>query len=273
MDAILRTISTIRVQDIIDIAIISLIIYRILSFVRHTRAEQLLKGVGILLIVTALSDILQIYTVNWILSNTVTLGAFAIIVIFQPELRRGLEFLGRSSFFIKNGSNPGDRLIEPSIKSISNACKFLSERDIGALIVIEGSTGLTDIVETGILLNADISDELLMNIFMPNAPLHDGAVIIRAEKIIAAGTFLPLSDNTNISKEMGTRHRAGLGISEKSDCLSIMVSEETGTISIAEDGKLSRHLDIETLEDILKDRYKKEEEKSLLGRLRYWDES
>ena len=256
MDSLIDAFINIRIQDIIDIAIISLVIYRILSFVKQTRAEQLLKGVGLLLVLTKISEWLKLYAVNFILSNIITIGAFAIVVVFQPELRRGLEYLGRSSIIIPKSFTDYEKTKKNhTIESIIGAVASLSRQQIGALIVLEGETGLGEIIETGTSIEGKISTDLLINIFIPNAPLHDGAVIVRGDKVMAAGAFLPLSDSDSISSEMGTRHRAALGIAEKSDALAIVVSEETGTISIAEGNKLSRHLDIETLDKVLEERF------------------
>lgn len=255
MDSILNSISQLRIQDIIDILVITYCIYRILDFLKETRAEQLIKGIGILLVLTAISDWLSLYTVNYLLSNFLTVGAFAIIVVFQPELRRGLEYLGRSRIFPKNILEIQKTESLETINALTSAVGSLSRQKIGAIIVIEKSVGLRDLIETGTTIEGKVTPELLINIFIPNTPLHDGAVIIRHNQIEAAGCFLPLSDNMTISKEMGTRHRAALGISEKSDSLSIIVSEETGTISIAEAATISRHLDIETLDRILRDLY------------------
>ncbi len=255
MDSILNSISQLRIQDIIDILVITYCIYRILDFLKETRAEQLIKGIGILLVLTAISDWLNLYTVNYLLSNFLTVGAFAIIVVFQPELRRGLEYLGRSRIFPKNILEIQKTESLETINALTSAVGSLSRQKIGAIIVIEKSVGLRDLIETGTTIEGKVTPELLINIFIPNTPLHDGAVIIRHNQIEAAGCFLPLSDNMTISKEMGTRHRAALGISEKSDSLSIIVSEETGTISIAEAATISRHLDIETLDRILRDLY------------------
>lgn len=255
MEGIINSISQLRIQDIIDILVITYFIYRILDFLKETRAEQLIKGIGILLVLTAISDWLNLYTVNYLLSNFLTVGAFAIIVVFQPELRRGLEYLGRSRIFPKNILEIQKTESIETINALTSAVASLSRQKIGAIIVIEKSVGLRDLIETGTTIEGKVTPELLINIFIPNTPLHDGAVIIRHNEIVAAGCFLPLSDNMNISKEMGTRHRAALGISEKSDSLSIVVSEETGTISIAEAATISRHLDIETLDRILRDMY------------------
>lgn len=259
--------NNIRIQDIFDIAIITIIIYKLYNFLKQTRAEQLLKGIFLLLVLTKISEWLELYALNWILSSTMTVGAFAIIVVFQPELRRGLESLGRSRLLPKNAVDIRNMGLNTTVESIVSAVGSLARQKIGALIIIERETGLKDLIETGTIINGEVSAELLINIFIPNTPLHDGAVIIQNNTISAAGCFLPLSENMNIAKDMGTRHRAALGISEKSDCLAIVVSEETGTISLAENGEISRHLDIETLEQILMKNYKQEVSEGLLFNL------
>ncbi len=255
-----HAVTNIRIQDIVDILVIAIIIYRILDFLRETRAEQLIKGIAVLLILTEISKWMQLYTVNYLLSNFLTVGAFAIIVVFQPELRRGLEHLGRSRIFPKNILDLQKAEASDTVEAITSAVASLARQKIGAIIVIERSVGLKDLIETGTSIEGLVTPELLINIFIPNTPLHDGAVIIRHNKVVAAGCFLPLSDNMTISKEMGTRHRAALGISEKSDSLSIVVSEETGVISIAESAEISRYLDVETLREILKRVYYTEQE-------------
>lgn len=239
----------IRIRDIIDIFIIAILTYYCLKMWQGTRAEQLAKGILVILILTKLSEIGQFYTIYWLLDKVMTWGIVAILVVFQPELRRGLEFLGRSSSSFRSSR---DIVIVPkTVTEICDAVGSLARQKIGALIIIERQTGLNEIVETGTRVDGFVSSGLLINIFIPNTPLHDGAVIVKGERIVAASCFLPLSDSDNISKELGTRHRAGIGISEKSDCLSIMVSEETGSISVAEQGQISRYLDLETLETIL----------------------
>ncbi len=255
MTNFLNYINQIRIQDIVDILVITFIIYHILGFVKQTRAEQLIKGIFIILILTKLSEWLQLFTLNFLLTNLITVGAFLLIVVFQPELRRGLERIGTTSILPRNFLESEEKFSREVIDSITSAVASLSRQKIGALIVIEKTVGLKEIVDTGTMLNAKISPEILINIFFPNAPLHDGALIIKNDQIIAAGCYLPLSDNMRISKEMGTRHRAALGLSEKSDALCVIVSEETGTISIAENGEISRYLDIDTLENILEEIY------------------
>lgn len=274
MGRIINSIAQIRVQDIIDILVITFFIYKSLEFLKETRAEQLIKGIGVLLVLTKLSEWLQLFTVNYLLSNLLTVGAFAIIVVFQPELRRGLEHLGRSRIFPKNIVDLQKNEANETIEAITSAVASLARQKIGAIIVIERSVGLKDLIETGTTINGKVSPELLINIFIPNTPLHDGAVIIRHNEILAAACFLPLSENMTISKEMGTRHRAALGISERSDSLSIIVSEETGVISIAENSEISRYLDIETLKSILKGIYlTKSEPTNFMNLWRNTDES
>lgn len=260
----------IRIRDIIDILIVALAFYKLFSLIKETRAEQLSKGIFALFIFAKLSGSLKLYTINWILDRAMTVGVIAIIIVFQPELRRGLEYIGRSRFFTKSLMEVRGESLARRVDEIVSAVASLSRQKIGALIVLERETGLNDIVETGTEINGLVSSDLLINIFIPNTPLHDGAVILKDETIKAAGCFLPLTENINLSRELGTRHRAALGISEESDSLSIVVSEETGAISIAEAGEIARHIDIQTLERILLKMYegKKEEEESFFTRWR-----
>ena len=248
------------IRHIIDIAIVSFVLYRLLLLIKETRAEQVLKGLAILLFATKLSEILQLYTIFWILKNTVTVGVIAILIVFQPELRRALEHIGRGKFFDRSIFIRDDK--EPSlvIDEIVKAAQNMAEKKIGALIVVERNTGINDVIETGVSIDAELTGALLENIFMPNAPLHDGAVIVRKDRIAAAGCFLPLTENPNISKQLGTRHRAALGISESSDALAIIVSEENGIISTANNGKLTRYLDGKGLEDMLNKIYVKDKQ-------------
>lgn len=238
----------IKITDIIDILIIAYLSYKLYELMKETRAEQLVKGIFIIFIALRISEILNLRTFHWILSNTMTVGLIAIIVVFQPELRRILEQLGRTNIISKTNSISRE---SDTINEVVQASLSLSRQKIGALIVFERKTGINEIIQTGTNLNADVSRELLINIFIPNTPLHDGAVVIRRNYIKAAACFLPLTENKNLNKELGTRHRAALGITEKSDCLSLVVSEETGSISIAIDGKLYRDLSEERLRNML----------------------
>lgn len=257
---------TFKLSDLIDILVISVIIYYSILLVKETRAEQLIKGFLAILIMAQLSDWLNLYTVNWLMSNILTAGFILVIVIFQPELRRAFERLGRSQGWLLSFVNNEDNDDNPQVEEIVRACLSLSRQKIGALIVIEGRTGLNDLLESGTEIEGVVSAELLINIFIPNTPLHDGAVVIKGNEIRAAGVFLPLTQNINLNRELGTRHRAALGISERSDALVVVVSEETGLISVCRDGKIARRLDEETLKAVLGNFVEEEGKYSFLNR-------
>ena len=248
------------IRHIIDISIVSYVVYKLLLLIRETRAEQVLKGLTILLFATKLSEWLQLNTIYWILKNTATVGVIALLIVFQPELRKALEQIGRGRIFDRLTFIQEDKDPLFFINEIARAVQDMARAKIGALIVIERKTGINDVIDTGVKIDGELSGSLLENIFVPNTPLHDGAVIVRGYRIAAAGCFLPLTDNGNINKQLGTRHRAALGISENSDALAIVVSEETGVISIANNGKLTRYLDSKGLKEILKKVYVKEKE-------------
>ncbi|CQR58396.1 TIGR00159 family protein [Paenibacillus sonchi] len=233
------------IKDIIDILIVSYIIYKVLNMVRGTRAVQLLKGILVLVVIWALSTLLDLYTLKWLMNQIFTFGIFAIFIIFQPELRRGLEQLGRGKFFGRAAEN--DEEISKLIGEVIKAVNYLAQRKIGALIVFERATGLNEYTESGIPMRSVVSSELLINIFIPNTPLHDGALIMQEGQIAAAACYLPLSENPFISKELGTRHRAAIGISEVADSVSVVVSEETGQISLAINGQIVRDIKEESL--------------------------
>ena len=249
-ESLLNQISLIKITDLIDIFIVTFILYKALKFIRDTRTVHLLKGVIVLIVVMQVSQFAKLHTVNYLLSNALQLGMIAIIIVFQPELRRALEQLGRTTMgqWFNFEDRADDIEKEKMIKEVKESCVSMSKSHIGALIVMEREIKIGDIVGTGITVNADVSAELLTNIFVPKTPLHDGAVIIRNNKIEAASCFLPLSQNPNVSKELGTRHRAGLGMSEESDAVVVIVSEETGNISIACGGELHMKLTPEALE-------------------------
>ena len=243
-----------------DVVLVALVLYQILRLVKHTRAFQILRGVALLLVLTGLTNLLGFTTISWLLNQVVYVSSIAVIVIFQPELRKALERIGRgrsakSGSYFKNGQSGMSNSAAKIVEEFSEALLNLSARKIGALIVMEGKIGLQDHIGTGTRLDADISAALLEQIFEPNTPLHDGAVIINNDKIVSAGCFLPLSDDFSISRELGTRHRAALGISEISDSTTFIVSEETGTISIAREGKLERGLNKSDIEEILAGQY------------------
>lgn len=242
--------SGIGFTDVIDVAIISFVVYKLLGFIRMSRAEQLAKGLLILVVASFISNTFHFYTLNWILSKVLDVGLIALVVVFQPELRRGLEYIGRGKFSSKQFSMDKERMKETA-DVLVRAVEYFAATKSGALIVIERETALYDIAETGTILNAALSEPLIENLFYKGSPLHDGAVIIRDDRILAAACVLPLTENSSLSKDLGTRHRAGLGITEVSDAIVLIVSEETGIISMAVDGKLSRFLDLKAVEKML----------------------
>jgi diadenylate cyclase len=239
------------ITAVADIAIVAYVIYKIFMLIEGTRAIQLLKGLAILVLADILSNLLNLSTISWILSQTWAVLIFVLAVIFQPELRRVLEQLGRGPFFSVVRSELAATDVINIIDEITRAVVACAKTKTGALLVIERSTGLKDYIETGRIIDAQITEDLLVNIFVPHTPLHDGAAIIRGSRLLAAACFLPLTDNPYISTSLGTRHRAAIGISEISDCLVLVVSEETGIISLAQDGKLVRFLDEKQLKDKL----------------------
>ena len=249
-----------RLIDVLDIVIVSYLVYKILGFIQETRAQQLVRGLVVLGIVFFLSDFLKLYLLNWLLRNFVTMGFFALIVLFQPELRRGLEQLGRRNIVSGQFRSLDKENAIEVVKEIVAAVDDFSATRTGALIVFERETMLNDIIETGTIVDARISVRLLGNLFYEGSPLHDGAVIIRGDRIHAASCVLPLTEKKNIGRNLGTRHRAGLGVSEVSDALVIVVSEETGVISVAENGNFRRFMDLKSVEKILLGVYMPQEE-------------
>ena len=237
--------------DIVDIVIIAYVFYRLILLIRGTRAEQLVKGLIVLLLATIISDQVGLDTLHWTLRQTMTVGLIAIPIVLQPELRRALEHLGRGKIFQSAYFNWSSQDFDNMLDELTKAVSVLVKKRIGALIVMERSTGLKEFADTGIAVNGQVTAELLVNIFFPRSPLHDGAVIIQGNQITAAGCYLPMTEDPNLSKELGTRHRAGIGITEHSDALAIIVSEETGIISVADDGVLSRYLDEKKLRNLL----------------------
>ena len=249
---LLELISFVKINDIVDILIIAYFFYKIYIFAKDTRAGQVLSGTVILLILTKVSEILKLHSLYWITCNILTVGPIAILVIFQPELRALLERIGRSKFkLLVKASEQDSEFLKEIIDEICDATYYLAKNKIGALLIFERQTKLGDIINSGTILNSEISSQLLINIFTPNTPLHDGAVIIGDNIIKGASCFLPLSDQNNISKDLGTRHRAGIGVSEVSDCISLMVSEETGAVSISTNGILTRSVNENQLKEIL----------------------
>lgn len=246
------------IADILDILIVAFLLYELLMLTRETRASAVLKGLVMLVLASWFSDLLGLTALNWVLLNVVNNGAVVLVILFQPELRKALEQIGRGAI---HKSSPTEDMEENEsiVREITNCMLKLSRRRVGALIVIEQRIGLKDVIETGTTLNSHISAALLENIFEPNTPLHDGAVVIRGSRIMAAACILSLSEGKGISRELGTRHRAAIGITETTDAISLIVSEETGIISMARNGKLTRHLDRAALEEVLQSLYQQKE--------------
>ncbi|MDB0441114.1 diadenylate cyclase CdaA [Clostridioides difficile] len=245
------------IYDLIDISIVAYIFYKIFMFIKDTRAEQVFKGIIFLFLATQLSNTFKLHTVYWISLKALDYGVIAALIIFQPEFRAGLEHIGRAKFnlFGKN-VNTSEETLNRTIEEIVEALYSLSRQKIGALIIMERETRISDIINTGTIIDAEISRQLLINIFIPNTPLHDGAVVIRDSKVKAAACFLPLTESKDLSKDLGTRHRAGIGVSEVSDCITLIVSEETGGVSIAKAGKLYRDISRERMMNILRSNLK-----------------
>lgn len=233
---------------VLDVLIIWYLVYRLIMLIRGTKAVQLAKGIVFIFIVRIIAGLLQLHALTYIVDQIVSWAVIGIIVIFQPEIRRGLERLGRTPFFNGHGESAHAQSVK-MVQELDKAIQYMSKRRIGALITIQQDTGLDDYIETGIKLDADITGELLINIFIPNTPLHDGAVIINNNRIAVAAAYLPLSDNTMIPKRLGTRHRAAVGISEVTDAVTIVVSEETGGVTITRNGRF--------LVDLSRDEYLK----------------
>ncbi len=243
--------------DYLDIAIIAFLIYQLVTLTRQTRAIQVLKGLAVIIVASYLSEIMGLTTLNWVLRSILNNGVIALMILFQPELRKALEQIGRTAKLDRSAQrDESERIVD----EITQCLLRLSRRRVGALIVFEQRTGLKDITESsGTEIDSIISAPLLENIFEPNTPLHDGAVIIRGPRIVSAACVLTLAaDNRAISRDLGTRHRAGLGVSETTDAIVLIVSEETGIISMARGGKLTRHLDAEGLRKVLREMYHEE---------------
>ncbi len=242
--------------DIIDILIVAVIIYELILLTRHTRGSALLKGLFLLFVIVVLSSILGLTSLNWLMMAVLQNGALVLVILFQPELRKMLERMGRSRIVTKSNKWSYDDDNEVIINEIIQTVVDLSQRRVGALIVFERKTGLQDVIETGTELNAKISAPLLENIFEPNTPLHDGAVVIRNEQIMAAACILPLAEASGVSRELGTRHRAAVGITENTDAVVIVVSEQTGIVSLAMDGTLKRPIKKDALREFLNGLYR-----------------
>lgn len=245
----------IGIIDIIDILIVAAIIYELLLLTRHTRGSALLKGLFLLLVIMVVSNLLGLKSLNWLLLAILQNGALVLVILFQPELRKALERMGRSKLLTKSNRRNVDEERDTVISEIVQTVVDLSRRRVGALLVFERQTGLEDVIETGTRLNAEVSAPLLENIFEPNTPLHDGAAVIRDDQVIAAACILPLAEASGVSRELGTRHRAAVGISENTDAAVVVISEETGIVSMARDGALKRPLSTDELKAFLNDYY------------------
>ena len=248
------------IPDAVDILIVAFVVYKLLGLIMATRAEQILKGILLLVVATFLAGLLNLHTLYWICKGACALGAVAILIVFQPELRRALEFMGRGKIVTNGLAANSKEKKKQVVNAITKTVDRFSQEKTGALIVFERQTVLEDIAETGTIIDGEVSEQLLGNIFYEGSPLHDGAVIISNGSVYAAGCVLPLTRNPDINKELGTRHRAGIGITENSDAISIIVSEETGVISMAQDGKLDRFLSSKNIEKTLLDLYLNDKE-------------
>ena len=244
-------IETFRFLDFIDIMTVAVAIYFVYKQLKDTRAVSLLKGLLVLAFINVVSHTLNLYVINWILQQGMTVLLFALPVVFQPELRRALEQLGRGRIF-NRAQNVSEAEMDSAINEVMAAARVMSREHTGALMVFEREVGLGDYIDTGILVDAKLSRELIKNIFVPSTPLHDGAMIIRNGRIMAAGCLLPLTEDRTLSTELGTRHRAAIGLSEQADCVVVVVSEETGRISYTYGGHIYRHLPEDQIKEALR---------------------
>ncbi|MHC6178422.1 diadenylate cyclase CdaA [Clostridium sp. JNZ X4-2] len=267
LQMMVNSVRNISISSVMDILVVSYILYKGYMLIKETRAEQLLKGIILIIFLIPISSFFHLVMLNWILTKTLTIGVLSFVIIFQPEIRRALEHLGRTAFNDKHILQD-EEVMEKVVTEIVNSVDNLSKSKTGALIVIEQITGLGDIINTGTKVDAIVSAALLENIFVVNTPLHDGATIIRNDRIVSAGCFLPLTNNNDLNKKLGTRHRAAIGISENSDALIVVVSEETGTISFAVNGKLIRNYTKDRLKKILVTIMKKRSQKKSTWRER-----
>ena len=267
---LLYQIPKIGISDIIDILVVSFLIYTVLRLVRSSSAARVAWTVLVLLIATWLTSVFDLYACNWILNKILELGFISLVGIFQPEIRRAMERFG-GKFFLNLVDPASKKSVEESaIEATVSACEIMSKERVGVLLIFERSVSLEEYFKTGTLIDAKVTEQLLRNLFFPKASLHDGAVIVRGGRIAAAGCVMPLSENTHLSSDLGTRHRAGIGTSEVSDAVVVIVSEETGTISVAIGGMLKRHLAPQTLEKLLSNELMTNDDakRSLLDRLR-----
>ena len=244
-------VATIGILDIIDIVVVAYFLYRLYLMLKNTRAATLVKGLLVLVAFMIVCRTLNLHVISWLLEKSMTVIMVALPVVFQPELRRALEQIGRGKLFRK-GSELDEQELDAMLEDVAAATKVMSKAKVGALMVFERATGLVERIETGVPIDGLVSSGLIQNIFVKDTPLHDGAVVIRGNRIVAACCLLPLTENRNLSQELGTRHRAAIGMSEQSDAMVLVVSEETGAISIARNGELMRYLTVEDVKEILR---------------------
>ena len=270
IDNLTGILMSIKTTDIIDIVVVAYLLYKLLGFIKETRAQQLFRGILLIVVFFLISEIFNLSLLNWLFTRLITVGLIAVVILFQPEIRRGLEQIGRRGVLSRQFRDIGKEEIYATVHRIVDAVDDFSSTHTGALMAIERETMLNDIAETGVIVDAEISVRLLGNLFYEGSPLHDGAVIIRGDRVYAASCVLPLTERQNIGKNLGTRHRAALGLSEVSDAFIIVVSEETGAISVAQNGEFRRFLDLKTPEKMLLDIYiPAGEDRDLLSRLRF----
>ena len=268
LDNLTSILMSIKTTDIIDITVVAYLLYRLLGFIKETRAQQLFRGILLIVAFFLVSEIFNLSLLNWLFTRLITVGLIAVVILFQPEIRRGLEQIGRRGVLSRQFRDLGKEEMYATVHKIVDAVDDFSSTHTGALMVIERETMLNDIAETGVIVDAEISVRLLGNLFYEGSPLHDGAVIIRGDRVHAASCVLPLTERQNIGKNLGTRHRAALGLSEVSDAFIIVVSEETGAISVAQNGEFRRFLDLKTLEKMLLDIFiPSGEDRDLLSRI------
>ena len=255
LENLMGILMSIKITDIIDISVVAYLLYVLLGYIKKTRAQQLFRGILLLIAFFLVSEIFNLSLLNWLLTRLITVGLIAVVILFQPEIRRGLEQIGRRGVLSRSFRDLGKEETYATVHKIVDAVDDFSSTRTGALMAIERETMLTDITDSGVIVDAEISVRLLGNLFYEGSPLHDGAVIIRGDRVYAASCVLPLTERQNIGKNLGTRHRAALGLSEVSDAFVIVVSEETGAISVAQNGEFKRFLDLKTLEKMLLDIY------------------
>ena len=248
---------TVGIWDLVDVLIVAIIFYKVYEMLKDTRAITLVKGLVVLMIVTMIASVMELHVISWLLQKTVTLLFVALPIVFQPELRRALERLGQGKFLgVDNRLNMEEA--NSLVNEIDKAVFNMADKKIGALLVVEKNVGLNEIIDTGIKIDALVTSEFLMNVFIPNTPLHDGAAIIRGKRLVAAGCYLPLTDDRTLGTELGTRHRSAIGLSEQCDAVIIIVSEETGVVSVAENGRIQRYMNHDSLRQRLRPLFQEE---------------